>query len=76
MLGCRHLVAESENGVRIQIYAALIAGLLIVLWTERKPTKRTYEILQWYFQGWVPVCLRTGRSEEELDEHLAELKKI
>ena len=68
VLGCRHLVAESENGVKIQIYAALIAGLLIVLWTERKPTKRTYEILQWYFQGWV--------SEEELDEHLAELKKI
>jgi len=67
VLGCRHLVAESENGVRIQVYAALIASLLIVLWTERKPTKRTYEILQWYFQGWV--------SEEELDEHLAELKR-
>ncbi len=68
VLGCRHLVAESENGVKIQIYAALIASLLIVLWTERKPTKRTYEILQWYFVGWV--------SEEELDEHLAELKKV
>ncbi len=67
VLGCRHLVAESENGVRIQVYAALIAGPLIVPWTGRKPTKRTYEILQWYFQGWV--------SEEELDEHLAELKK-
>ncbi len=68
VLGCRHLVAESENGVRMQVYAALIASLLIVLWTERKPTKRTYEILQWYFQGWV--------SEEEFDEHLAELKKV
>jgi len=68
VLGCRHLVAESENGVKIQIYAALIVSLLIVLWTERKPTKRTYEILQWYFQGWV--------SEKELDEHLAELKKV
>ena len=68
MLGCRHLVAESENGVRIQVYAALIASPLIVLWTGRKPAKRTYEILQWYFVGWV--------SEEELDEHLAELKKV
>ncbi len=68
VLGCRHLVAESENGVRIQIYAALIASLLIVLWTGRKPTKRTYELLQFYFGGWV--------SEEELDEHLAELKKV
>ncbi len=68
VLGCRHLVAESENGVKIQIYAALIASLLIVLWTGRKPTKRTYELLQFYFGGWV--------SEEELDEHLAELKKV
>ena len=68
VLGCRHLVAESENGVRIQIYAALIASLLIVLWTGRKPTKRTYELLQFYFVGWV--------SDEELDEHLEELKKV
>ena len=63
MLSCRHLVAESENGVRIQVHAALIASLLIVLWTGRKPTKRTFEALQFYFLGWV--------SEEELDEHIA-----
>ncbi len=68
VLGCRHLAAESENGVRIQVYAALIASLLIVLWTKRKPTKRTYELLQFYFVGWV--------SDEELDEHLEELKKV
>ena len=68
VLGCRHLVAESEDGVRIQIYAALIASLLIVLWTERKPTKRTFEMLQFYFQGWA--------SEEELQEHIAELQRV
>jgi hypothetical protein len=67
VLGCKHLVAESENGVRIQVYAALIASLLIVLWTGRKPTKRTYELLQFYFGGLV--------SDEELDEHLAKLKE-
>jgi len=39
VMGCRHLVAESEDGVKMQVYAALIAGLLIVLWTGRKPTK-------------------------------------
>ena len=66
VMGCRHLVAESEEGVRIQVYAALIAGLLIVLWTGRKPTKGTYLTLQFYFLGWV--------SDEELDEHLSGLK--
>lgn len=67
VLGCRHLVAESEEGVRIQIYAALIAGLLIVLWTGRKPTKGTYLTLQFYFLGWV--------SDEELAGHLDGLKQ-
>jgi hypothetical protein len=67
VMGCRHFVAESEDGVRIQVYAALIAGLLIVLWTERKPTKETYLVLQFYFLGWV--------SDEELEQHLDALKK-
>lgn len=67
ILGCRHLVAESENGVKMQIYAALIAGLLIVLWTKKKPTKATYMTLQFYFLGWV--------SDDELEEHLSGLKK-
>jgi len=67
VMGCRHLLAESEDGVKIQVYAALIAGLLIVLWTERKPTKETYLVLQFYFLGWV--------SDEELEEHLDALKK-
>jgi hypothetical protein len=68
VLGCRHLVAESGDGVRIQVYAALIASLLIVLWTERKPTKRTFEMLQFYFLGWA--------SEQELQEHIAGLGRI
>ena len=67
VMGCRHLVAESEDGVTIQVYAALIAGLLIVLWTNRKPTKGTYLTLQFYFLGWV--------SDEELAGHLDGLKK-
>src|SRR5262249_11775085 len=40
ILGCRHLLATDQNGVTIQVYAALIASLLIVLWTGRKPNKR------------------------------------
>jgi hypothetical protein len=62
ILGCTHLIAHSQNGVAIQVYCALIASLLITIWTGRKPTKRTFEMLQFYFLGWV--------TEQELEEHL------
>jgi hypothetical protein len=44
ILGCRHLLSTCANGVEIQVYLALIASLLISLWTGKKPTKRTYEM--------------------------------
>ena len=68
VLGCKQLLTTSENGVTLQIYTALIASLLIVLWTGRKPTKRTWEMLQFYFQGWA--------SLDELETHLAKQKLI
>ena len=72
ILGCRHLLSTSQNGVEIQVYLALIASLLIAslliaLWTGRKPTKRTYEMLCFYFLGVVEL--------DELTAHLAQLKK-
>ena len=33
VLGCRHLLSHSTNGIRIQVYLAIIACLLIALWT-------------------------------------------
>lgn len=68
VLGCRHLLFEDEAGVAIQVYVALIASLLIVLWTGRKPTRRTWEMIQFYLIGWA--------SLEELEHHLQGLKKI
>jgi hypothetical protein len=65
ILGCRHLLALDANGVAIQIYVALIASLLVVLWTGRKPTRRTWEMLQFYLMGWA--------SAEEVERHLAKL---
>lgn len=67
VLGCRHLIAESPNGVLLQMYAALIVCLLIQLRTGKKPTKRIFEAIQFYLLGWV--------SDEELDRHLASLEK-
>ena len=68
ILGARHLVSEKKNGVTLQMYAAMIASLLIVLHTGRKPTVRTFETLHFYLLNWV--------SDDELDAHLASLKKI
>jgi hypothetical protein len=67
ILGCRHLLSTSQNGVTIQVYLALIASLLISLWVGRKPTKRTYETLCFYFLGVVEL--------DELTDHIATLKR-
>jgi hypothetical protein len=68
ILGCRHLLANSRDGVTIQIYLAIIASLLISLWVGRKPTVRTLEMLQFYFTGWA--------TEAELMAHLDKLKSV
>lgn len=68
ILGCRHLMSYDANGIELQTYAAIIACLLITLWTGHKPTLRTVEMLSWYFTGLA--------SEEELLAHIMRLKKI
>jgi hypothetical protein len=67
VLGCRHLLSYNQNGIELQTYAAIIACMLISLWTGRKPTLRTYEMLCWYFTGMA--------DEEELLAHIAHLQK-
>jgi len=56
ILGCRPLLSQSENGVQLQVYMALIASLLISLWVGRTPTKRTYELLCHYLSGWASTA--------------------
>ncbi len=51
ILNCRHWLAESPEGVEIQIYCVLIASLLLMLWTGQRPNKRMVESLQWYWMG-------------------------
>ena len=66
ILGCRHLLSHSQNGIEIQTYCAIIACMLLSLWTGRKPTLRTYEMVCYYFIGLA--------DEEELLAHLAQLQ--
>jgi hypothetical protein len=56
ILGCRHLLSQSEKGVHLQVYMALIASLLISLWVGRAPSKRTYEMLCHYLSGWASTA--------------------
>ena len=67
VLGCRHLLSYDQNGIELEVYAAIIACMLISLWTGRRPTLRTYEMICWYFTGMA--------SEDELLAHIARLQK-
>lgn len=51
----------------LHVPAEIIDCMLISLWTGRKPTLRTHEMICWYFCG--------VADEEELLAHLARLKK-
>jgi hypothetical protein len=66
ILGCRHLLSHNQNGIEMQTYCAIIACMLIALWTGRKPTLRTYEMICYYFTGLA--------DEDELLAHLEKLK--
>ncbi len=60
-------MSHKQRGIEIQTYGAIIACMLISLWTGRKPTLRTYEMICWYLIGMADL--------EELLAHLARLKK-
>jgi len=66
VLGCRHLLSHDPNGIEIQTYVAIMACLLIALWTGGKPTLRTYEMVCFYFIGLA--------DEDELLAHIAKLQ--
>ena len=68
LLGCRHLLSHNQNGIEIQTYCAIIACLLIALWTGRKPTKRTHEMICFHMMGWATI--------DEVEAHLAKLKLV
>jgi hypothetical protein len=65
VLGCRHLLSQDPAGIQIQAYCAIIACLLIHLWTGGRPSLRTYEMICFYLSGWADL--------EELTAHLEKL---
>jgi hypothetical protein len=61
---CRSWLAESDRGVTLQLYLALIASVLFQLAFGEKPNKRTLELIQAHQLGWA--------NDEELARGLKE----
>jgi len=62
LLGCRHLISQDRRGIEVQVYCAIIACMLLNLYTGRRPDKSTLTMLYWHMTGLA--------SEEELMRHL------
>jgi hypothetical protein len=51
VLGCRHLLSDDPRGVAIQCYCAVIACLLLTLWSGREADKATWRMVGWFLTG-------------------------
>lgn len=75
VLGCRHLLSDDPRGVRIQVYRAIIACMLISLYTGRKPTLRTYEMVCYDFTGMAGMAdMADMAGMAELLAHIGKFK--
>ncbi len=59
------MIHQSHNGLELQLYIAIIACLLIAIWTGRRPTKAVLKIVQFYLMGWA-----------ELDEVIEQINRL
>jgi hypothetical protein len=55
LLGCRHWLAESPDGVSHQLYLALIAAVLLQQALGRRPNQRMFELIHLYQMGWASL---------------------
>jgi hypothetical protein len=75
ILQCRHFLAESPEGVAIQLYLALIGAVLIQLHLGRRPTLRMWEALQFYFLGFYKENDAAEAIAREIDRLAAKAAK-
>lgn len=66
LLGGKHLMSHDPAGIQIQAYCAIIACLLIHLWTGGRPNVRTCEMVFHYLTGWADL--------EEMTAHLEQVR--
>ena len=76
LMGCGHWLAESPRGVTNQLYLALIGALLLQLDLGRRPSKRVWELFQWYQVGMLDEAeLATALTAQLAREEQARAKK-
>lgn len=67
LLGCRHWRAQSQTGAIIQLYLAVISGLLLQIVLGRRPNQRLWERVQLYLLGWATLEELMTSVEHALD---------
>lgn len=77
LLGCRHLISQRKQGVQIQIYAAMIACMLLNLCTGIKPAKAVMEMLLWHQLGFANENdVRQQIEKSRREQQKAHAKKL
>ena len=78
ILPTHHWLAESANGVAIQLYLALIAGVLLHQTLGCRPNKRMMELVQLYQMGWATLeeLIAGVTRQRELIQKKAAISKI
>jgi hypothetical protein len=74
LFGCSHLLSTKQTGVEIQAYMAIIACLLILIYTGVSPNKRLFEAICFYLQGWAELAELEAIIEKQ--RAVAEKKKV
>jgi hypothetical protein len=71
LLKCRHWLAESQAGVSLQLYLALIAAVLLQLCLGRRPNKRMFELIQLYQMGYATTeeVIAGLKREQAREQH-------
>ncbi len=72
VLPCRHWLAESRQGVSLQVYSALICALLLARNLGRLPRLAEMELLMCYQMGWITLKDLSLRLEYWREEYLAQ----
>ena len=76
LLKCRHWLAESQAGVTVQVYLALIASVLLQLCLGRRPNKRMLELIQLHQMGYATAqeVIDGLKREEKREQGRKKLK--
>ena len=76
----RHWFSQSQSGLTVQVYVALLASMLLTLWTGCKPNASLFRMFQLHLQGWakeheVTNAIRRHQAAQAANAEKAAAKK-